>query len=299
MTMGSGQFLYEAVPDWGTMPDGDRIRNASTLAIDGEDRVFAFCRQGPAVRVFDKDGQYLLGWGEGLFINPHGIGLSPEGNVYCVDNKGHTVMSFTIEGELLRTWGMRGQPSDTGYLPHFAKVARSGAPFAYPTNVAFNAAGEMFVSDGYGNCRVHKFSPEGDLLLSWGEPGSGPGQFNTVHDVFVDKRGRVLVCDRGNARIQAFTDEGEFLFATPVRKKPNAIAADGDGFIYALDDKYVHIYSAEGDLITAWGQRAENPAATDAELITAVHGMAVDSVGNIYTGCDRHERYVRKHARKH
>lgn len=299
MTMGSGQFRYEAEIGWGSMPDGDRIRNASTLAVDKQDRLYAFCRQGPAIRVFEPDGRFIVGWGEGMFVNPHGIGLSPDGLIYCVDNKGHTVTSFTFEGEMVRTWGMRGNPSDTGYMPQVSKLARVGAPFAYPTSVAFNPAGEMFVGDGYGNCRVHKFSPEGDPLLSWGEPGSGPGQFNTVHDVFVDAKGRVLVCDRGNNRLQAFTDTGEFLFETPVRKKPNAVAADAQGFIYALDDKHVHIYSDQGDLLSVWGQRAGNPDATDDELITAVHGMAVDSSGNIYTGCDRHARYVRKHVRAH
>jgi sugar lactone lactonase YvrE len=299
MTVGTGNFTYEVVPNWGTMPDGDRIRGTSTIAIDAEDRVYAFCRQGDAVRIFDRDGRYITSWGEGWFVNPHGIGLSPDGLVYCVDNKAHTVMSFTPEGKLVRIWGRRGKPSDTGYLPHLSNPQRTAGPFSYPTNVAFNAAGEMFVSDGYGNARVHKYSPEGDLILSWGEYGTGPGQFDTVHDVVVDRQGRVLVCDRGNARIQAFTDSGEFLFQTRVRKKPNAIASDPDGFIYALDDKYVHTYSAQGELLSTWGQRDINPQATDDEIITAVHGMAVDSSGNIYTGCDRHERYIRKHVRNH
>ena len=86
----------------------------------------------------------------------------------------------------------------------YRTITQGGGPFNHPTNLALGPGGEMYVADGYGNCRVHKFSPEGELLHSWGEPGEGPGQFNLPHGVGVDRSGRVAVADRENDRVQFF-----------------------------------------------------------------------------------------------
>ncbi|UCH58207.1 MAG: hypothetical protein JSV18_05975, partial [Candidatus Bathyarchaeota archaeon] len=149
--------------------------------------------------MFDREGNFLKSWGEGIFANPHGVYIDADDRVYCVDKMDHTVRKFTQNGELLLTLGTKEQPGE------------AGAHFNRPTDIALSPSGEMFVSDGYGNSRLHRFSPEGEHILSWGEPGDGPSQFNLPHGIWVDRKGRVLVADRQNRRIQLFTQDGEFL----------------------------------------------------------------------------------------
>ena len=118
----------------------------------------------------------------------------------------------TPEGKVLMTIGTPGVPTDTGYVPNdFLSVKFGGAPFHRPTNVALAPDGGIYVADGYGNARVHRFSSEGVLQFSWGEPGSGPGQFRLVHGIIVGTDGTVYVGDRMNSRIQAFSPKGEFI----------------------------------------------------------------------------------------
>ena len=139
--------------------------------------------------VFDRDGTFLHSWGEGLFARPHGITIGPDDAVYCTDDLGHTVRKFTPDGTLLLTLGTSGTPSDTGATSmDYRTILRAGPPFHYPTNVALSPEGELYVSDGYGNARVHKFSADGRLLFSWGEPGNGDGQFHLPHGIAVDRR---------------------------------------------------------------------------------------------------------------
>jgi DNA-binding beta-propeller fold protein YncE len=167
--------------------------------------------------VFDREGNLLTSWGEGLFKRAHGSRIGRDGSVYCTDDSNHTVFKFTPEGKLLLMLGNKDHPSDTGYVQQgglyesLATIKRGGPPFNRPTGVALSSSGEIYVSDGYGNSRVHKFTPAGTLLFSWGEPGIAPGQFRLPHSVWVDKQERVWVCDRENNRIQIFDARGEFL----------------------------------------------------------------------------------------
>ena len=146
----------------------------------------------------------MRSWGEGLFKDPHGICIDAQGNVFLVDRAAQVVMKFTVGGEKVFELGTRDQPSDTGYTEENRTVLRAAGPFHHPTDIAFSDSGEFYVSDGYRNARVHKFSADGTLLFSWGEPGTGPGQFHLVHSVW-EARGRVYVADRENNRIHVFT----------------------------------------------------------------------------------------------
>src|SRR5262249_34409985 len=146
------------------------------------------------------------------FVRPHGIWIGPDDSVYLTDDNGHAVRKFTIEGKLLLTLEPCGRPSDTGVRDMDYRTIRCGAgPFNLPTNLATSPRGELYVTDGYGNARVHKFSPDGKLLRSWGEPGTGPGQFNLPHGIGIDSQGRVFVADRENSRLQLFSPDGDFL----------------------------------------------------------------------------------------
>jgi len=184
-----------------TMPDGWKFGRVSSVATDSAGNVYVFHR-GPKADplvVFDAKGKYLRSWGKGLFGNPHGLRIDKQDHVWITDNGDHQVMEFTNEGQLLRKWGIKG------------KAGTDSQTFNRPTDIAFAPTGEFYVSDGYGNSRVVKFSHDGKYILDWGKRGTAPGEFNTPHSVAVDSKGTVYVSDRENNRIQIFDPNGKFL----------------------------------------------------------------------------------------
>lgn len=183
-----------------TMPDGFKFGRVSAVATNKEyTEVYAFQRGPKAdpIVVFDPKGKYLRSWGKGMFGNPHGMRCDKDGNVWVTDNGNHQVMKFTRDGKLLMTLGIKG------------KAATDNKTFNRPTDIAFAANGDFYVSDGYGNSRVMKFNKDGKYLLDWGKKGTGPSEFNTVHSVAVDSAGAVYVSDRENNRIQIFDGNGK------------------------------------------------------------------------------------------
>ncbi len=303
MIVGASGARYEVAEGWARLPDVWSWADVVGVAVDAEDRVYAFNRgQSPTspdhpVMVFDRDGTLLRSFGDGLFTFAHGVSLDSAGNVYCVDSGDHTVRKFSPEGELLLTLGTRGQPSDTGYTTDFRTIVQGGPPFNMPTKVAVASNGELYVSDGYGNARVHHFSASGELLRSWGEPGDGPGQFNVAHAVWVHTDGRVLVCDRENSRVQVFRDDGTFLEQWTDLLRPDDLWIDRDGRVYIAElgersglfpfmqrplghDRpgRVTVRELDGPIITRWG--GDDPYAPGSFF--APHGIAGDSRGDLY-----------------
>ena len=184
-----------------TMPDGWKFGRVSAVAVDRQGEVYVYQRGKKAdpIVVFDAKGKYLRSWGKGLFGNPHGLRVDPQGKIWVTDNGDHQVMRFSPDGKLELTLGIKG------------KAATTPETFNRPTDVAFSPDGRhVYVSDGYGNARVVRFSYDGKYELTWGTPGKGPGQFNTVHNLAVDSAGEVYVSDRENNRIQIFSAEGKF-----------------------------------------------------------------------------------------
>ena len=204
---------YDVVEGWEQLPAGWEHRDVAGVAVDGEDRVFLICRGDHPIIVYDRTGKFLASWGEGEFTyRTHGITIGPDGTVYATDDGNHTVRRFTPTGKLLMTLGTLDTPSDTGYDGKDSiNIPRGAGPFNRPTNLAIGLRGDLYVSDGYGNCRVHQFSPTGTLRRSWGAVGQGPGQFHLPHGIAVGPDGRVFVCDRENDRIQIFSPDGEYL----------------------------------------------------------------------------------------
>jgi len=184
-----------------TMPESWKFGRVSAVATNPAGEVFVFQRGKKAdpLVVFDSEGKYLRSWGMGMFGNPHGLRVDREGNVWVTDNGDHQVMKFTPKGELLMTLGIKRQP------------CTDEKTFNRPTDIAFAANGDFYVSDGYGNSRVVKFSKSGKYLLTWGKRGTREGDFNIPHSVQVDSKGRVYVSDRENNRIQIFDANGKFL----------------------------------------------------------------------------------------
>ena len=154
-----------------------------------------------------------------MFTRPHGVTAGPDGALWTADDDGHCVRRFTWDGELQLTIGTPGQGSPV----------HSGDPFNRPTKVAVDPrSGALYIADGYGNARVHKYSPEGEHLLSWGEFGTGPGQFNLVHSVCTDDAGRVYIADRENHRVQIFDDQGTCLDQWNDMHRPCGLLVSGD-----------------------------------------------------------------------
>src|SRR3984893_8762758 len=145
-------------------------------------------------------GQFPASWGEGQYPRAHGVHMAPDDTMFLTDDGGHFVRKVTHDGKVLLDLGVPGKPA-----PYM-----SGEPFHRCTHTALSPQGEIYVSDGYGNARVHKYSPDGKLLMSWGEPGTGEGEFNIVHNICCDADGWVYVADRENHRVQVFDGNGKY-----------------------------------------------------------------------------------------
>ena len=194
---GSGDYMYEGLVDWAKLPEGWTFNEVADVVVDSQDRVYVFNRSEHPMMVFERDGSFITSWGEDLFTRAHGLTLGPDEALYCVDDGNHSIRKCTTDGELSMTIGIPGQPA----------TLHSGQPFNRPTKVAFEPkTGDLYISDGYGNARVHKFSADGEHLFSWGEYGTDPGQFNLVHSVCTDSEGKVYIADRENHCVQIFDD---------------------------------------------------------------------------------------------
>jgi len=295
----SSALKYEVVEGWEQLPSGYEHRDVAGVAVDLEDRVFLICRGDHPIIMYDENGKFLGSWGEGDFTyRTHGITIGPDNSVFCTDDGNHTIRKFTPSGKLLMTLGTMNTPSDTGYDGKDTRtVTRAGGPFNRPTNIAVSPTGDLYVSDGYGNCRVHQFSPTGELKRSWGVPGSGPGEFFLPHGIAVSTDGRVFVCDRENDRIQIFSPDGEYLTEWTDTRRPTHLVFDGPGRAYVSElwwqpgqtsGRYgpagetrsgrVSVYDRDGRVLARWG----GPDAAAPGSFAAPHGLAVDSGHDVY-----------------
>src|SRR5262245_18877390 len=297
--IGAPPFRFEADANWARRPEGYSWLEVAAVACDSKDRVYVFNRGEHPVMVFDRDGSFLSAWGEGVFVRPHGITIATDDSVYCTDDSDHTVKKFTPTGQLLSTLGTSGRPSSTGATSmDFRTIQHSGPPFHFPTNLALGPNGDLFITDGYGNARVHKFAPDGRLICSWGEPGGGRGQFRIPHGIAVDREGTVYVADRENSRIQLFSSDGKFLEEWPEIARPCQITFDTEGNALVAELGYragmwpgisaptphgtggrVRIFDSRGQLLTRWGGGDEPTSTGD---FYAPHDVCIDSHGDIY-----------------
>ena len=199
---------------WGRLPDGAALGDVPGVEVDAEDRVYIFTRGESAVVVYDRAGTVLHRWDRGPFVDPHGIRVGPDGSVWLTDDGDHTIRRCTVEGEILQTIGTPGEPAPF----------MSGRPFNKPNNLAFGADGDLFVVDGYGNAHVHRMTPDGELIATWGGSGSDPGEFYIPHDIRCDEQGFVYVADRENHRIQVFDADGAVQAVWQSLHRPAGIA---------------------------------------------------------------------------
>lgn len=287
MAPDSTKFVFKVINNWDKLPDGWIWGCIPAVACDSKDRVYVFSRSEHHLVIFDREGNFLDSWGEGVLRDAHGIYIDSEDNVYCTENSNHCIYKFNRQGELVMTVGTPGRAAE-----------KDGDTFNQPTDIAVSSTGDLFVSDGYKNTRIHKFSQNGKLLSSWGERGAGLGQFALPHCVRVDRHDRVWVCDRENNRIQIFDIEGNYLTQWTGLKRPASIFFDPhkDVVYIAELDYQVSIYTLEGDMITQWGGgRSSNKPG---EFLGCPHGIWMDSGGDLYiseVGVDgRLQKFVRQ-----
>jgi DNA-binding beta-propeller fold protein YncE len=280
-TVGSGAHTYEVQEDWAKLPEGWAMP-AAAVAVDSQDRVFCFNRDPDhPIVVFDSEGNYLFSWGANLIAFAHAITIDKDDHIWLVDRDLGQIMQFTPQGELLSTIGEKGYRSDTGVDPAdfssqaYRNVTHGGGPFNLPTDIAFTESGEMFITDGYGNARVHKFSATGDHLFSWGEPGTGPSEFNMPHGVWIDRQGRVLVCDRENDRVQVFTQDGTYVSTWPAK-------LIGPAVFYVDDEDIVYIPQHNGGMVSVLTLEGERLAQWGDPMYRSCHGIWGDSKRDIY-----------------
>jgi DNA-binding beta-propeller fold protein YncE len=272
------------VPGWGFGPDAPAFGLISTVATDSRGTVYVLCRTPwPAMHRFTAEGRFLGTWTEHVFVQPHGLWIAPDDRIYTTDTGDHTIRIFTPEGRLLQTISSPGQ------------TGAPGMPFNAPTRVVAGPTGDLFVSDGYGQNRIHRFSAAGRLLHSWGEPGSGPGQFDTPHSLWVDESERVYVVDRANGRVQIFTGGGGFITEWTGFRFPHDIffaaagtvlvtdcaprePASSEPYHQTMDPAPIRRYTRDGAGLGGTGRSGDGPG----EFLDCPHAIWIDRTGDTY-----------------
>ena len=294
---------YSVVHDWPVLPPGMALGQVSGVSVDSHNHVFVFHRAegswaadktklipSPTILCFDGvTGQQLAAWGENRFVEPHGLRIDREDNVWVTDRALQQVFKFSHDGKLLLTIGTERTPGLDA--THFNK----------PADLAFAADGSIYVADGYGNSRVAKFSPQGKFLLDWGKKGAGQGEFDLVHSVAVDAQGLVYVADRNNARIQVFDAAGKFLneWKSPELGRPWSIAMSPDNFLYVVDGGDLKPNPPDrgqllkldltGKIVAKWSRFGNQDGQIDWG-----HDIAVGKDGAVYVGDVNHSMRVQK-----
>jgi len=239
------KIRYQSVPDFLKLAPDMYFGEVAGVALNSKGHLFVFSRgdtTGPAYGAaaaqlleFSADGKFIREIGHHLYAwsFAHSVKVDKDGNVWVADKGSDMVIKFNPEGRVAMVFGRKQEASDEGTEP--LRHPKPPLPpvdgmFRQVTDMAWDAAGNTYISDGYINSRVAKIDKDGNWLKSWGEHGDAPGQFNTPHSIAVDAQGRVYVADRGNRRIQVFDGEGKFLhqISVDVPVDPDARPAIGN-----------------------------------------------------------------------
>ncbi len=290
------EAAYRVVHGWPVLPEGEVLGSVGGVGVNSKGDVFVFHRAGrtwpksnqldltpiarPTIDVFDgHTGVLIRRWGENLFAMPHGLTVDAHDTVWLTDVALQQVYHYSADGRLLLTLGERGVAGD------------DAAHFNRPTAVAVAKDGSFYVSDGYLNTRVMKFSADGKFLFQWGTRGSGPGQFDLPHWVALDSAGHVYVADRTNSRVQVFDAGGRYLaeWKGAAIGRPYGVAVDRRGQVYVADggdqpdappDRSAWVLiSTEGATISRFGRFGNY----DGQFEMA-HSIAVGNDGTVYVG---------------
>ncbi|MBM4408949.1 MAG: hypothetical protein FJ038_10220 [Chloroflexi bacterium] len=278
---GEGDIRFSVAVDILQVPFGWDLGMIADVSVDSEDRLWVGARRSHPMSAWSTDGAFLGSWGEGDFQEVHGVSTIA-GSVWVVDDQLHVVRRYTPAGEKTLELGRAGWA-----VAAVTHRGQNGGPFNMPTGIDTDPSGRIFVSDGYGNRQVHRFSADGTLEKSWGTGGIGPGQFGPVHNVTIDGTDRVLISDRENGRMQIFDYDGGFVAEWTGLLGPADAAVGSDGLVYVVEQgdsiigkmnhqpNGISIYTLDGGLVGRWHhERSGN--------MVGGHGIALDRHGNVY-----------------
>jgi len=280
---------YRTIENWAQLPSGVHWGAVISVDVDAKDNLWVFHRSTPPILKFDPSGKVIKSFGEGMFVNPHGMTVDREGNLWVTDaqnkdGKGQQVFKLSPEGTVLMKLGTAG-------------VAGEGPDrFNGPTDVVIAANGDIFVSDGHvanSNGRIVKFSKDGTFIKAWGKKGSGPGEMDVPHSLAMDSKGRLFVADRVNNRIQIFDQDGKFLDQWKQFGRPSGVFIDKNDIMLVVDSQSnaaqnpgfkrgLRIGSARDGKVTAFVPFVEPDA--DKNNNAGMEGITVDSRGNVFVG---------------
>lgn len=244
-TAGPPQIAFDSEPNALKLPEGVYLGEASGVAVGPNGHVVVFSRgntTGPAYGAaaaqlleFDANGRFVREIGHNLYAwsFAHAIRFDPQGNLWAADKGSDMVIRFDPQGRVTWVFGRKPEAADESAHPlGHPKPPLPPIPgmFRQVTDMAWDSAGNTYISDGYINSRVAKIGPDGQWIGSFGEPGSGPGQFNTLHAIAVDRQDRIYVADRGNGRIQVFDTAGKLLRIITINVPAPADAPAAIGF---------------------------------------------------------------------
>lgn len=292
-----GDTGYELVENWPQLPDTLHLGNPTGVGLDTNQNLVVFhrgTREWPyvlpmptstipenTILVLNKQsGKVIRRWGSGLFIMPHGLTVDNSNNIWLTDIGLHQIFKFSYEGKLLLKLGEAGVAGNDPY--HFDK----------PTDIAIAPDGSFYVSDGYGNSRIVKFSASGKYLMQWGKKGSKPVEFDIPHAIVLDKRGNVYVADRENARVQVFTPNGVFIKEWQKDDWGSVCSISYDALknrFIAVDDLTVFKLKHKGSDIISFDSVGNQLARFGRSGLykgtrSWYHDVVVDRDGNIYVG---------------
>lgn len=306
ITYEGGGLKYEYIADFAKkLPPHVFYASVAGGFCDKHDNVFLEVRGCPnPVIKLDPEGNYVGEFGRGMITICH-FGIATPNDTYMMtDIPMHVVREFDDQGNVLLELGNRGKASDSGFNGHYyeeqrrignlyppepymripgltalteaerATVVRMAEPFNRPTDVALDSKGDIYVSDGYGNVAVHRFSKDGKLLKTWGGRGDEPGKFLMVHAVTVDAKDQIWVCDRDQNAVHVFDNEGNVLaYCKGNLGQPSGIVADKD-YIYCVGrGGYLTVFNPEFEVVAQIGY-------FNSEL--RAHGIAVNSKGDLF-----------------
>ena len=293
---------YRVAEGWPQLPAGLKFGGVISIDPDARGNIWVFHRNQPTILSFDASGKLAKSFGADMFVQPHGMTIDREGNLWVTDaqgkdGKGHQVFKLSPDGKVLMTLGKAG-------------IAAEGPDtFSGPSDVVVGANGEIFVTDGHvanSNGRVVKFSKDGKFIKTWGKKGAGPGDLDQPHSIAMDSTGRLFVADRSNSRIQIFDQEGRFLDQWKQFGRPSGVFIDKKDTMYVVDSlsnatqnpgftRGIRIGSVKDGKVVAF--IPDNQPDADKNNNAGAEGIAADAQGNVYAGevsTQNLKKYVKK-----
>jgi streptogramin lyase len=294
---------YQVDPSWPQRPADLTWSDVPGVSVDAHDHVWVFTRTDVPVQEYEVNGKFIQAWGKGIIKRAHRLRFDQQGNVWLADIGNHVVLECTPDGRVLRTLGTKGEAGDD--QTHLDK----------PTDMAIAPAGDVFVSDGYGNNRIVHYDRDGKFVKAWGGMGTAAGEFSLPHAIAMDSKGRLYVADRNNNRIQVFDQSGKFLSEWRNIMVPWDIWITKDDDVWVCGsspmpwvagermlgmpprDQIFVRFNTDGKVQQLWTVPRGRDGQEQPGECNWLHGMALDSQGNIYAGDivgKRAQKFVRK-----